>query len=70
MDYRTTVSRLASAPQSPADRTVEELSASSVIDRPHRLLQLREALEAFYRNILPVRPSTEDEVARLTFCKP
>jgi hypothetical protein len=70
LDYRASGSRLATVAQSPAERTVANISATSVIDQPHRLLQLREALEGFYRSISVTTPSTEQELARLTICKP
>jgi len=69
-DYRDSAARLGVADGgSSAERAVISLSSSSVIYQPHRLLQLREMLEAFYRNVTVTIPSTQQEVVRLTVCK-
>jgi hypothetical protein len=70
-DYRESAARLGAAGGGgSAEQAVISLSASSVIYQPHRLLQLRDMLEAFYRNVGITTPSTQQEVARLTVCKP
>jgi len=69
-DYRATPSRLLAPARFPAERALAEISATSVIQQPHRLLQLRETLESFYRTVALTWPSAGQDLARLTLCKP
>jgi hypothetical protein len=70
-DYRMTASRLARDPRElAAERAIAMVSAPSVIDSPHRLLQFREVMDAFYRTISATWSGHEQEITRLTVCKP
>jgi len=69
-DYPGTASRIAAHPTRQPEQWIRTLTAASVIDRPHRLLQLGEMLEVIYRRIAARQPSRQQELLRLKFCKP
>jgi hypothetical protein len=71
-DYAGTASALFTGkPASPALNAVRSLSVPEVASAPHRVFQLQETLEKFYRNALSVTPAADmSQLARVDICRP
>lgn len=71
-DFAGTASALFTGkPGSPALGVVHSLTAPEVALAPHRVFQLQETLEKFYRNALTLAPSGGvNQMARLDLCRP
>jgi len=68
-DFPGTAAALVSAkPLTPGLTIMQSLSASEVASVPHRIFQLRETLEKFYRNTQ--NPSGAREFSRVDLCRP
>ena len=71
-DFPATAAALvATKPLSPALTLIQSLSASEVASVPHRIFQLQETLEKFYRNAQSLTPAGgARELAHVDLCRP
>jgi hypothetical protein len=70
-NYSASASRMVTEkPATRAEQTLFALSASEITYQPHRIFQLRETLEKFYRDVTSVTQATEEAAASLKICKP
>lgn len=71
-DLAATAAGLATgAATSPASALIRSISAPSVARAPHRVFQLQETLERFYRTMASTVPSSEGTpLAPIDFCRP